>query len=168
MKKVLLIIVALFGIASANAQFKDSGFKMIGEVGTGISTFTGGGVSLFGAITPGTEFSFGANLSPQIFLGVGLGYDALIGISDVEGATDHEGKVFAHGRFYLSSEGNGAIIDLKAGYKRNFTSEMGAADIYVGPGFMFGGKFTLSAGYAGSFYDGISTHGGAIKFGVEF
>ena len=168
MKKVLLIIVALFGIASANAQFKDSGFKMIGEVGTGISTFTCGGESLFGAITPGTEFSFGANLSPQIFLGVGLGYDALIGISDVEGATDHEGKVFAHGRFYLSSEGNGAIIDLKAGYKRNFTSEMGAADIYVGPGFMFGGKYTLSVGYAGSFYDGLSTHGGAIKFGVEF
>ena len=167
MKKVLLIIVALFGIASANAQFKDSGFKMIGEVGTGISTFTGGGESLFGAITPGTEFSFGANLSPQIFLGVGLGYDALIGISDVEG-TDHEGKVFAHGRFYLSSEGNGAIIDLKAGYKRNFTSEVGAADIYVGPGFMFGGKYTLSAGYTGSYYNGISTHGGPIKLGVEF
>lgn len=177
MKKVLLVIVALMGIAGANAQFKDSGLKIIGEVGTGVSvaraSILGFSETSFGMLTPGLEISLGANVAPQFFIGGGVGYDAQVGVSDFSG-TSHEAKAFAHGRYYFSSEGNGVIADLKVGYKRNFSEEMNAADIFVGPGFMFGDKFTLSVGYAGTFYstgiDGLSlnTHGGAIKFGIEF
>lgn len=177
MKKVILIAIAILGIANANAQYKDSGFKVIGEVGTGISSATStikyGGVSVsgsaFGMLTPGVEFSLGANVMPQLFVGGGVGYDAIVGVSDFSGSeVGHEAKAFIHGRYYFSSEGNGAIADVKAGYKRNFTGDLNAADVFVGPGYMFGGKFTISAGYAGTYYDGLKLHGGALKFGIEF
>lgn len=168
MKKLFfIVVVAMFGIVSGNAQFKDNGFKVIGEISSGFSSASADGESGFGMISPGAEISLGANVTPQFYVGAGLGYNALIGVSDFEG-TDHEAKAFVHGRFYFSPEGNGAIANIKIGYKRDFTSEVGALDVFVGPGYMFGEKFSLSVGYAGSFYDGVSLHGGAIKFGIEF
>ena len=107
MKKVFLIIIAILGMASAKAQIKDSGLRVIGEIGLGIGTISDEG---FGTINPSIECSFGANVMSQIFLGGGIGYDTQIGIIDAEG-TYHEGKIFAHGRYYFSS--NNAIIDLK-------------------------------------------------------
>lgn len=167
MKKVIFILVAMLGIASANAQFKDSGLKTIVEVGSGVSTACADGASAFGFISPTVDLSVGANLAPKFFLGGGVGYNALVGVSDWEG-TDHALKLFAHGRCYFSSEGNGAIADVKVGYNRNLTSKLNAAEVFVGPGYLFGGKYNLSIGYTGTFYDGLSLHGGALKFGIEF
>lgn len=177
MKKVLLFIVALVGIASANAQFKDSGFKAITEIGTGVSvervSILGVSESVFGVLTPGLEVSLGANVIPQLFVGGGIGYNAAVGISDDEG-TDHQVKAFGHARYYFSSNGNGLVADLKVGYKRDITAKLNGADVFVGPGYMFGDKFTVSVGYTGTFYSTgadevkFSTHGGAVKFGIEF
>ena len=33
---------------------------------------------------------------------------------------------------------------------------------------IFCDKYNVSVGYLGSYYDGTSVHGGAIKFGIEF
>ena len=162
MKKAFLIIIAILGMASAKAQIKDSGLRVIGEIGLGIGTISDEG---FGTINPSIECSFGANVMSQIFLGGGIGYDTQIGISDAEG-TYHEAKIFAHGRYYFSS--NNAIIDLKLGYKRDFSNDTDACEVFVGPGYMFCDKYNVSVGYLGSYYDGTSVHGGAIKFGIEF
>ena len=86
MKKVFLIIIAILGMASAKAQIKDSGLRVIGEIGLGIGTISDEG---FGTINPSIECSFGANVMSQIFLGGGIGYDTQIGIIDAEG-TYHE------------------------------------------------------------------------------
>ena len=100
MKKfILIVVVAMFGIVSGNAQFKDNGFKVIGEISSGFSSLSADGESGFGMISPGVEISLGANVAPQFYVGAGLGYNALIGVSDFEG-TDHEAKAFVHGRFY--------------------------------------------------------------------
>lgn len=167
MKKVIFILVAMLGIASANAQFKDSGLKTIVEVGLGASTACADGASAFGFISPTVDLSIGANLAPKFFLGGGVGYNTLLGATNFEG-TEHAVKAFAHGRCYFTSEGKGAIADVKVGYNRNLTSKANAAEVFVGPGYLFGGKYNLSIGYTGTFYDGLSLHGGALKFGIEF
>lgn len=59
MKKVFLIIIAILGMASAKAQIKDSGLRVIGEIGLGIGTISDEG---FGTINPSIECSFGANV----------------------------------------------------------------------------------------------------------
>lgn len=174
MKKIIFILVAMLGIASANAQFKDSGFKVIGEVGSNVTRmFVDGGGDGFGIVAPGAEVSLGTNVCPNFFVGGGVGYDAWVSVGDLKDSmsdTYHEIKAFAHGRYYMSAEGNGLIADVKLGYKRNLSFDLNqdAFDIFVGPGYMFGGKFTVTAGYSGSFHKEFKLHGAALKFGMEF
>ena len=164
MKKFLLVFAAIFAIATtANAQFKDSGFKIIGEVGAGVNWVEG----KFGTVTPGLDITFGANLGPKFFLGAGVGYNASIGVGDGSGSTNHL-NVFGHGRIYFAG-GNGFILDLKAGYKRIFEGDGGNAFTYfIGPGFMFKDRQALTIGYVGTVYSGGTEHGPAIKYSVEF
>lgn len=183
MKKILLLIAILLGAMSANAQFakmkqdfslnhtdfKDSGLKIIGELGVGVDwcsiKYFG---TAFGLIAPDLDISLGTHVLPQLFVGGGLGYNVLCGVSDLSGGTGHELKLFAHGRYYFSPAGQSAIVDLKLGYKRNFSGESNAFDLFIGPGYMFNNKYAVALGYSGSFYNDSSLHGIAAKFSVEF
>lgn len=98
MKKVFLIIIAILGMASAKAQIKDSGLRVIGEIGLGIGTISDEG---FGTINPSIECSFGANVMSQIFLGGGIGYDTQIGIIDAEGTYQKERYLHMAGITFL-------------------------------------------------------------------
>ena len=176
MKKILLILVVILSAASANAQFKDSGFKIIGEAGLGFNwaTMSGGGESIsgFGYISPGLQASFGGMLCNQVFLGGGLGYEAAIGTGS-DSVTFHGLRLFAHGRFYTTPVGNGLIIDVKLGYKRILNDGgCNTFDFFVGPGYMWGGKYAIALGYGNSLNKtaGLTTmwHGPAAKFSIEF
>ena len=187
MKKILLVIALIFGITTgANAQFKSEGFKLIGSVGVGISWVKAGMNILglegdgttFGTVNPQLELTAGVNVMPELFIGVGLGYDARCGVTNLEG-TQNELKVPAHVRFYTTPERNGGIIiDVKGGYSRLFINGggMNGGNIFIGPGYMFSGKYAISLGYEGSFFrykDDLakltcSYNGIAARFTYEF
>ena len=179
MKKFILIIAIVLGItASANAQIKTEGFKLIGSLGLGTSweTVGAGGESMsgYGTIDPQVEITAGANVISNIYLGAGIGYVSRCGVKDVED-TFHELKVLGHVRFYATPENNSSfIVDVKGGYSRMFANGSGlnGGNVFVGPGYMFNRKCAISLGYDGSFFKfyGISTnyHGIAAKFTMEF
>ncbi|MCF0204267.1 MAG: hypothetical protein HUK12_03040 [Muribaculaceae bacterium] len=176
MKKFLLIIAVVLGLtASVNAQVKTSGFKLIGSLGLGVSwanvgvnvtDFGKDSESAFGFINPHGELTAGVNVIPNIFIGIGLGYDARCGVSNAKGTTQNELRVPAHVRFYTTPErGSGIIIDVKGGYSRLFVSGGGfnGGNLFVGPGYMFGGC-ALSLGYEGSFFRVIKNEAGNLSY----
>ena len=183
MKKLLLILAVVLSAASANAQFKDSGFKTIGELGLGFNWCRFGteigSASAFGMITPTIQASFGSMLCSQVYLGGGIGYAAYAPVSTFKEAgfskTVHGLKLFAHARFYTATEGNGVIIDTKLGYQKAFGGyDINMFDFFVGPGYLFSDRYAITVGYAGSVSgkDSYGTtmlwHGPAVKFSLEF
>ena len=164
MKKILLIIALVLGItASANAQVKNSGFKVIGTAGFGISWVKGGifadGLightkTIFGSVDPQLELTAGGNVSSNLFIGVGIGYEARCGVRKCDG-TQHELKVPATLRFYVSPESSeGFILDIKGGYSRLFANGdngINGGNLFIGPGYIFDRRFALSLGYEGSY-----------------
>ena len=174
MKKILLVLALIAGISTvANAQIKSSGFKLIGSAGLGISWasagVSGSGESVtlasgFGAVNPQVELTAGANVIPQLFIGIGLGYEARCGVKDCSG-TQNELKIPATLRFYVNPErSNGVIFDVKGGYSRLFQEgeDMNGGNLFIGPGYMFG-RCAVSLGYEGSFFR-HNVPGGAITF----
>ena len=187
MKKILLIIALIVGISTgANAQIKSSGFKLIGSAGFGASWLTIGASvkgegsasqSGFGTINPQFELTAGANVTPNLFIGLGVGYDARCGVSNL-GGTANEVKIPATLRFYVSPQNSkGFIIDLKGGYSRLCgDGGMNGGNLFVGPGYMFSRRCAISLGYEGSYFryskgGGTLTYsynGLAARFSVEF
>ena len=187
MKKTLLIIALILGITSANAQSKTSGFKLIGSLGLGVSWINAGlnilgehaSGTAFGSFNPHGELTAGVNVMPELFIGLGLGYDARCGVSNFKGDTQNELRVPAHVRFYTSPERNGGIIiDVKGGYSRLFINGGGlnGGNVFVGPGYMFG-DCAISLGYEGSFFRvakneagnmSLNYHGISARFTYEF
>lgn len=174
MKKILVIIIAMLGIASVNAQVKDLGLKVIGQLGFGANAISSGvkGVDDGCALSPSMEFSFGTNVAPKFYLGAGVGYEGFFGVGDYKGSASHCGKVFLHSRYYFTpDEECSGIVDVKTGYARDFKSDENLLTLFIGPGYLFGSKYSLSVGYVGTFGLGEMSgemHGGAVKFGIEF
>ena len=184
MKKSALIIALILCASSASAQFKNEGLKVIGEAGLGVNWTTlsiqNKYMSDFGYINPGVDVSLGYMLTPYCFLGGGLGYNvgfptdkaSLQGFAQ-QGLTEHGLKLFGHARFYTKTTGNGWMFDVKVGYKR-MLAKNGAnlLDIFGGVGYMFGGRYAVTLGYANSLKGAaamtLMEHGPAAKFSIEF
>ena len=185
MKKILLILAVVFSAASANAQFADSGFKTIAELGLNIGwnkvSNSGQSLSVFGMVTPSLQSSFGGMICRQVYVGAGLGYSAYIPVSDLnaleggKASTVSAVKLYGHARFYTSPAGNGVIIDTTLGYQRAFGNvKANMFDFFVGPGYLFSDRYAVAVGYTGaisgkdSYGNTIFWHGPAVKFSVEF